>query len=137
MLKISPLIDSVAATSVGIVDDRALLDLAYEEDARAEVDMNVVMTGTGHFVEIQATAEGRPFSGSEMQDLLALAAGGIPRLTEKQRSVLPVKFSARARSAVSRIVPLGKTRRVSRADANSRFSLLRCTRAAPATCTSS
>src|SRR6202008_1604583 len=73
MLKSSPLIDTVAATSVGIVDDRALLDLAYEEDARAEVDMNVVMTGGGHFVEIQATAEGRPFSGSEMQDLLALA----------------------------------------------------------------
>ena len=58
----------------GIVDDRALLDLAYEEDSRAEVDMNVVMTGSGHFVEIQATAEGRPFSGSEMQDLAG--AGG-------------------------------------------------------------
>jgi ribonuclease PH len=81
----------------GIVDDRALLDLAYEEDSRAEVDMNVVMTGSGHFVEIQATAEGRPFSGSEMQDLLALAAAGIRRLTEEQRAVLPVKFSARAR----------------------------------------
>ena len=97
ILKSSPLIDSVAATSVGIVDDRALLDLAYEEDSRAEVDMNVVMTGSGHFVEIQATAEGRPFSGSEMQDLLALAAAGIRRLTEDQRAVLPVKFSARAR----------------------------------------
>ena len=65
----SPLIDTVAATSVGIVEDKALLDLAYEEDSRAEVDMNVVMTGSGHFVEIQATAEGRPFAGSEMQDL--------------------------------------------------------------------
>lgn len=97
MLKSSPLIDTVAATSVGIVDDRALLDLAYEEDSRAEVDMNVVMTGSGHFVEIQATAEGRPFSGSEMQDLLALAAAGIRRLTDEQRAVLPVKFSARAR----------------------------------------
>ena len=97
MLKTSPLIDSVAATSVGIVDDRALLDLAYEEDARAEVDMNVVMTGSGRFVEIQATAEGRPFTGSEMQDLLALAAAGIRRLTDEQRTVLPVKFSARAR----------------------------------------
>src|SRR5439155_1347162 len=81
-LKSSPLIDTVAATSVGIVDDRALLDLAYKEDSRAEVDMNVVMTGNGHFVEIQATAEGRAFSGSEMQDLLALAAAGIRRLTE-------------------------------------------------------
>src|SRR5246127_5110164 len=97
MLKSSPLIDSVAATSVGIVNDRVLLDLAYEEDSRAEVDMNVVMTGSGHFVEIQATAEGRPFAGSEMQDLLALAAAGIRRLTEEQRAVLPLKFSARAR----------------------------------------
>jgi len=93
----SPLIDTVAATSVGIVDDQTLLDLAYEEDSRAEVDMNVVMTGTGHFVEIQATAEGRPFTGSEMQDLLALAAAGIRRLTDEQRAILPVKFSARAR----------------------------------------
>ena len=97
ILKSSPLIDTVAATSVGIVDDRALLDLAYEEDSRAEVDMNVVMTGGGHFVEIQATAEGRAFSGSEMQDLLALAAAGIRRLTEEQRALLPLKFSARAR----------------------------------------
>jgi ribonuclease PH len=97
ILKTSPLIDTVAATSVGIVDDRALLDLAYEEDSRAEVDMNVVMTGSGDFVEIQASAEGRPFTGSEMQDLLALAAAGIRRLTEGQLAVLPNKFSARAR----------------------------------------
>lgn len=97
ILKSSPLIDTVAATSVGIVDDRALLDLAYEEDSRAEVDMNVVMTGGGHFVEIQASAEGRPFSGSEMQDLLALAVTGIRRLTVDQCAVLPKKFSARAR----------------------------------------
>jgi ribonuclease PH len=97
ILKNSPLIDTVAATSVGIVDDRALLDLAYEEDSRAEVDMNVVMTGGGHFVEIQATAEGRPFSGSEMQDLLALAAAGIRRLNEAQRSILPTKFLIRGR----------------------------------------
>src|SRR6267378_7198839 len=97
MLKRSPLIDTVAATSVGIVDDRALLDLAYEEDSRAEVDMNVVMTGNGHFVEIQATAEGRAFTVSEMQDLLALAAAGIRRLTDEQRAILPAKFSARAR----------------------------------------
>src|ERR1700692_1616705 len=95
--KSSPLIDTVAATSVGIVDDLALLDLAYEEDSRAEADMNVVMTGAGDFVEVQASAEGRPFTGSEMQDLLALAATGIRRLTEDQRAVLPMKFSARAR----------------------------------------
>jgi ribonuclease PH len=92
MLRNSPLIDTVAATSVGIVDDKSLLDLCYEEDARAEVDMNVVMTGSGDFVEIQATAEGRPFSGGEMQDLLALAAAGIRRLAEEQRTVLPAKF---------------------------------------------
>src|SRR3981081_4324748 len=96
ILKNSPLIDSVAATSVGIVDDRALLDLAYEEDSRAEVDMNVVMTGNGHFFEITASAEGRPFTGSEMQNLLALAAAGIRRLTEDKIAVPPVKFSARA-----------------------------------------
>ncbi len=92
MLKRSPLIDSVAATSVGIVDDKSLLDLCYEEDARAEVDMNVVMTGRGDFVEIQATAEGRPFTGGEMQDLLALGAAGIRRLGEEQRAVLPTRF---------------------------------------------
>src|ERR1700747_347378 len=97
ILKSAPLIDTVAATSVGIVDDRALLDLAYEEDSRAEVDMNVVMTGGGHFVELQATAEGRPFTGSEMQDLLALAAAGIRRLNEAQRLVLPAKSVARGR----------------------------------------
>ena len=97
ILKSSPLIDTVAATSVGIVDDRALLDLAYEEDSRAEVDMNVVMTGGGHFVELQATAEGRPFTGSEMQNLLALAAAGIRRLNEAQRLVLPAKSVARGR----------------------------------------
>jgi len=92
ILKTSPLIDSVAATSVGIVNDISLLDLCYEEDSRAEVDMNVVMTGRGDFVEIQATAEGRPFTGSEMQDLLALAATGIRRLGEEQRTILPVRF---------------------------------------------
>ena len=97
MLKRSPLIDTVAATSVGIVDDQALLDLAYEEDSRAEVDMNVVMTGSGDFVEIQASAEGRPFNGGEMQDLLALAAAGIRRLNEEQRTVLPAHFLGRKR----------------------------------------
>jgi ribonuclease PH len=92
ILKNSPLIDSVAATSVGIVNDVSLLDLCYEEDSRAEIDMNVVMTGRGDFVEIQATAEGRPFSGGEMQDLLALAAAGIRRLAEEQRAILPARF---------------------------------------------
>ncbi len=95
ILKKSPLLDSVAATSVGIVDEEALLDLCYEEDARAEVDMNVVMTGSGEYVEIQATAEGRPYAEDEMQELLALAATGIVVLGEEQRSVLPVKFPGR------------------------------------------
>jgi ribonuclease PH len=97
ILKSVPLTDTVAATSVGLVDGKAMLDLAYDEDSRAEVDMNVVMTGAGKFVEIQATAEGRPFAGAEMQDLLALAAAGIRRLTEHQRTLLPSHFSARAR----------------------------------------
>jgi len=97
ILKHFPLKDSVAATSVGLVDGRALLDLAYDEDSRAEVDMNVVMTGSGRFVEIQATAEGQPFTGSEMQDLLALAAAGIRRLTEHQRALVQFNFAARAR----------------------------------------
>ncbi len=97
ILKALPLADTVAATSVGLIDGRALLDLAYDEDSRAEVDMNVVMTGGGKFVEVQATAEGRAFTGSEMQDLLALAAAGIRRLTEQQRTLIPAHFSARAR----------------------------------------
>jgi ribonuclease PH len=79
------------------VDDVSLLDLCYEEDSRAEVDMNVVMTGRGEFVEIQATAEGRPFTGGEMQDLLALGAAGIRRLAEEQREVLPEHFLGRGR----------------------------------------
>jgi len=82
MLKTVPIIDSVAATSVGVVDGVALLDLAYEEDSRAEVDMNVVMTGSGKFVEVQATAEGQPFGGAELQDMLSLAAAGIRRMTD-------------------------------------------------------
>jgi ribonuclease PH len=97
MLKTSPLIDTVAATSVGIVNDVPLLDLCYEEDSHAEVDMNVVMTGRGDFVEIQATAEGRPFTGGEMQDLLALAAAGIRRLSEEQRAILPARFLSAGR----------------------------------------
>src|SRR6202163_192064 len=85
MLRAVPLTDSVAATSVGLVLGEPRLDLCYEEDSRAEVDMNVVMTGSGRFVEIQATAEGRPFTGEELDRLLALATGGIRELTEHQR----------------------------------------------------
>jgi ribonuclease PH len=95
ILKSVPLTDSVAATSVGIVDGAALLDLAYDEDSHAEVDMNVVMTGSGKFAEIQATAEGRPFGGDQLHDLLALAAAGIRRLTEQQQSLVQMNFRAR------------------------------------------
>src|SRR5712672_3879459 len=97
ILKTLPLTDSVAATSVGLVDGAALLDLAYDEDSRAEVDMNVVMTGNGKFVEVQATAEGQPFAGAELQDLLALAAAGIRRLTEHQSTLVQTNFRVRAK----------------------------------------
>ena len=97
ILKSMPLLDSVAATSVGLVLSDPMLDLCYEEDSRAEVDMNVVMTGSGRFVEVQATAEGRPFAGGELDRLLNLAANGIRHLTEHQRSLVPLNFTARAR----------------------------------------
>ena len=83
-----PLIDSVAAVSVGIVDGTPLLDLAYVEDVRAETDMNVVMTGRGLFVEVQGTAEGAPFDRHELDSLLDLAAGGIADLTKLQVEAL-------------------------------------------------
>ncbi|HXJ15623.1 MAG TPA: ribonuclease PH [Candidatus Polarisedimenticolia bacterium] len=97
MLRTVPLIDSVAATSVGIVGDELLLDLAYEEDSRAEVDMNVVMTGSGRFVEVQATAEGRSYTNEELQDLLSLAGGGIRHLTRMQQELLHMDFRGRSR----------------------------------------
>ena len=97
MLRAMPLFDSVAATSVGLVLGDPMLDLCYEEDSRAEVDMNVVMTGGGRFVEVQATAEGRPFAAGELDQLLDLAASGIRNLTEHQRLLVPSNFSARAR----------------------------------------
>ena len=97
IMKSVPLLDSVAATSVGLVNGDPALDLCYEEDSSAEVDMNVVMTGSGKFVEVQATAEGRPFAGDELDQLLALAAGGVRSLTEHQRSLVPINFSAKAR----------------------------------------
>ncbi|MGB7025002.1 MAG: ribonuclease PH [Candidatus Acidiferrales bacterium] len=97
ILRAIPLHDSVAAISVGIVKDELLLDLAYEEDSHAQVDMNVVMTGSGKLVEVQATAEGRPFTENEMQSLLRLAAAGIHHLTEVQQELLHMEFRARAR----------------------------------------
>jgi ribonuclease PH len=92
ILRNVPLRDSVAATSVGIVDDELLLDLAYDEDSRAQVDMNVVMTGRGSFVEVQASAEGREFSDEELHNLLDLASEGIRNLTEIQQSALKMNF---------------------------------------------
>lgn len=83
-----PLRDYVAATSVGIVDGEILLDLAYEEDARAEVDMNFVMTGKGKMVEIQATAEQVPFDDGQLQRMLELAKQGVGDLIAKQKEVL-------------------------------------------------
>ena len=84
-LKTSPLKQLVAATSVGIVEDTALLDLAYEEDSHAEVDMNVVMTEDGGLVEVQATAERTPFARSRMLEMMDLAAAGIEQLLQAQR----------------------------------------------------
>jgi ribonuclease PH len=83
-----PMLDSVAATSVGIVDGVAMLDLCYDEDSRAEVDMNVVMTGGGKFVEVQATAERTPFEQQQLDALLELARRGIAELLEVQRRAL-------------------------------------------------
>lgn len=83
-----PLGDACAAVSVGIVDAACLLDLDYSEDSRAEVDMNVVMTGSGRFIEVQGTAEGMPFSRSELDELLALAEHGIATLLDDQQAVL-------------------------------------------------
>jgi ribonuclease PH len=87
-LKKSPLRDSVAATSVGLVDGEALLDLAYEEDSRADVDMNLVMTGSGRFIELQATAEQKPFDDAQLAQLLGLARQGITDLQGMQQAAI-------------------------------------------------
>ena len=83
-----PLTDYVAAISVGIVDTEPLLDLAYEDDSRAEVDMNVVKTGNGRFIEVQGTAEAVPFGRDALLMLLDLADEGIKQLVEKQRAIV-------------------------------------------------
>ena len=88
LVKPGALKDSVAAVSVGIVGGRPVLDLSYEEDAGAEVDCNVVMTGSGALVEVQGTAEGEPFSRADLDTLLDLATAGIDRLTAFQRQTL-------------------------------------------------
>lgn len=87
-LQENPLRDQVAAVSVGIVDGRVLLDLDYPEDSGCETDMNVVMTGSGRFIEVQGTAEGEPFSRKEMDALLNLAEKGINQLLQLQQTCL-------------------------------------------------
>lgn len=84
----SPVAGEVAAVSVGVVGDTALLDLKYDEDSQAEVDMNVVCAGDGRFIELQGTAEGAPFSRAQMDELLALAQHGITQLLAAQRAAL-------------------------------------------------
>ncbi|MCB0997380.1 MAG: ribonuclease PH [Acidimicrobiales bacterium] len=83
-----PLVEACAAVSVGIVSGRPVLDLPYVEDSNADVDMNVVMTESGRFVEVQGTAEGHAFSRSELDELLGLAEGGIRRIMDAQRAAL-------------------------------------------------
>jgi ribonuclease PH len=95
VLKSVPITDYVAATSVGIVDGEPLLDLAYEDDSRAEVDMNIVKTGDGRFVEVQGTAEAIPFGREALLTLLDLADAGIRQLVDKQRAIVGHLVSTR------------------------------------------
>jgi ribonuclease PH len=88
MIKRNLLTEPVAAVSLGVVEGRELLDLCYEEDCRAQTDMNVVMTGTGKFIEIQGTAEAKPFTAEELGRMLGLAKKGIEELIEMQRTAL-------------------------------------------------
>jgi ribonuclease PH len=87
-IRTQPLTEAVAAISVGVVDGTCVLDLPYEEDSRAEVDMNVVMTSSGRFVEVQGTAEGLPFTKGELDEMLSLAEHGIAQLLDLQADVL-------------------------------------------------
>ncbi len=83
-----PVLDFVAAASIGIVKGEPMVDLTYDEDSGADVDMNVVMTGSGRFIELQGTAEGKPFERSDLDALLALASGAVTRLVAEQKKVL-------------------------------------------------
>ena len=85
-----PILFPVAATSVGIVQDQAMLDLNYAEDSQAQTDMNVVMTATGDFVEIQGTAEKTPFTSAQLTQMLPLATTGIKTLIDKQDTCIKV-----------------------------------------------
>lgn len=88
MIEADPIKDAVAAVSIGIVDGKMLLDLCYEEDSRAEVDMNFVMTGSGKFIEVQGTAESVPFTRKQMERMAEVAQAGIRELIKAQQQVL-------------------------------------------------
>ena len=88
LLKSEPLTGSVSAVSVGIIDGAPMLDLCYEEDVRAETDMNLVITGDGKFIEVQGTAEGAPFDRAELDSLLELGTAGCAELTKLQQEAL-------------------------------------------------
>jgi ribonuclease PH len=88
IISIDPIRDSVAAVSIGIIDGKILLDLAYEEDSRADVDMNVVMTGSGKIIEVQGTAESAPFTKKQMERMTEMAHEGIREILKAQKKVL-------------------------------------------------
>src|SRR5262249_56173169 len=88
MIRTIPISDYVAAISVGIVDGEPLLDLAYDDDSRADVDMNIVKTGNGRFIEVQGTAQATPFPPHALNALLDLADHGITQLIAKQRAIV-------------------------------------------------
>jgi len=92
----NPLRDQVAAVSVGLHGAQALLDLDYVEDSSCDTDMNVVMTGAGHFVEVQGTAEGQPFSRAQMDELMQLAERGIAQLAQAQRAAIAQPLTSAA-----------------------------------------
>ena len=87
-IKNFPITDNIAATSVGLVDGQPMLDLCYTEDSTADVDMNIVMTGSGKFIEIQGTAEEKPFSRADYDQMLDLAVGGIQQLIRLQNRMM-------------------------------------------------
>jgi ribonuclease PH len=87
-IKVSPILSEVAAVSVGIIEGTSILDLAYAEDSNADVDMNIVCTGAGKFIELQGTAEREPFSREQMDEMLILAEAGVNKLFEIQRNAL-------------------------------------------------
>ncbi len=88
IINVDPLKDVVAAVSIGIIEGKILLDLCYEEDSRAEVDMNFVMTGSGKFIEVQGTAETAPFTRKQMERMAELAEQGIKELLKTQKKVI-------------------------------------------------